>query len=151
MERVNKYTSTHPQPPSLQASNHHPLILTPTASSSTMSWEIRYSNSRKLPYFYNPSTQESRWEAPPNLAEHEIHALPGAAKYLPGVNRMAGVAPEDGARGKPQPQPAEGQVRASHILAKHTGSRRPSSWRQVSSGWWGWGGKERKRLMRGRG
>ena len=89
-------------------------------------------------HFYNPSTQESRWEAPPELAEHEIHALPGAARYLPGVNRMAGVPPEEmdahrAARAAKAGQPGAGQVRASHILAKHTGSRRPSSWRQVSA------------------
>lgn len=75
-------------------------------------WEVRFSNSRKTPYFYNASTQQSTWEPPAGMSEAEIHSLPGA-KYLTGGGDT-------------------GQVRASHILAKHAGSRRPSSWKQVS-------------------
>lgn len=77
-------------------------------------WEVRFSNSRKTPYFYNAQTQQSTWEPPAGMSEAEIHALPGA-KYLTGGGDA-------------------GQVRASHILAKHAGSRRPSSWKQVSRG-----------------
>ncbi|EJT49477.1 transcriptional elongation regulator [Trichosporon asahii var. asahii CBS 8904] len=73
-------------------------------------WEVRFSNSRKTPYFYNAQTQQSTWEPPAGMSEAEIHALPGA-KYLTGGGEA-------------------GQVRASHILAKHAGSRRPSSWKQ---------------------
>ena len=75
-------------------------------------WEVRFSNSRKTPYFYNAQTQQSTWEPPAGMSEAEIHALPGA-RYLTGGGEA-------------------GQVRASHILAKHAGSRRPSSWKQVS-------------------
>jgi NIMA-interacting peptidyl-prolyl cis-trans isomerase 1 len=77
-------------------------------------WEIRWSNSRSLPYFYNSSTNQSTWEKPADLSDDAVKSLPGA-KYL---------------SGNAQP---EGKVRASHILAKHTGSRRPSSWKQVSA------------------
>jgi len=27
-------------------------------------WEVRHSNSKNLPYYFNPSTKESRWEPP---------------------------------------------------------------------------------------
>ncbi|KAH9983881.1 hypothetical protein BJV77DRAFT_1040742 [Russula vinacea] len=50
-------------------------------------WEVRLSNSRKVPYFFNRETQQA-------------------------------------SGGK------EAQVRASHLLVKHSGSRRPSSWKE---------------------
>lgn len=74
------------------------------------------SNSRGLHYFYNVETRESRWDAPPELTEAEIQQLPGGAQYIKGS--------------APAPAP-EGQVRASHLLIKHRGSRRPSSWKEV--------------------
>ena len=61
-----------------------------------------------MPYFYNTQTQESVWDAPKDLTEEEIKALPGAEHLRPE------------------------KVRASHILVKHSGSRRPSSWKEVS-------------------
>ena len=75
-------------------------------------WEVRLSTSRGVPYFYNVDTRESMWEAPPDLTQEQIAALPGAKQLL-----------LDGSR------PA--QVRASHLLVKHSGSRRPSSWKEV--------------------
>jgi peptidyl-prolyl cis-trans isomerase NIMA-interacting 1 len=73
------------------------------------------SNSRGVPYFFNAESQQSTWDAPPGLASDEIMALPGAKEYLP-VSDVQG-------------RPA--QVRASHLLVKHSGSRRPSSWKEV--------------------
>ncbi|EIW63725.1 rotamase-domain-containing protein [Trametes versicolor FP-101664 SS1] len=80
-------------------------------------WEVRLSSSRGVPYFYNTDTRESMWEAPPDLTQEQIAALPGSKEYLPGAHGDAG-----GVR------PA--QVRASHLLVKHNGSRRPSSWKE---------------------
>ncbi|KAH9884624.1 rotamase-domain-containing protein [Cubamyces lactineus] len=80
-------------------------------------WEVRLSTSRGVPYFYNTETRESMWEAPPDLTQEQIAALPGARHYLPGAHGSA-----NGER------PA--QVRASHLLVKHRGSRRPSSWKE---------------------
>ncbi|KAH9973300.1 rotamase-domain-containing protein [Lactifluus volemus] len=71
-------------------------------------WEVRFSNSRKVPYFYNAETQQSTWDMPGGLTKEEIAALPGASLL----------------------QPKE--VRASHILVKHSGSRRPSSWKEAN-------------------
>lgn len=76
------------------------------------------SNSRGVHYFYNTATKESRWDAPEGLTEQEIESLPGAAEYLN--------------KGKAEPAGAPaGQMRASHLLVKHSGSRRPSSWKEV--------------------
>jgi len=79
-------------------------------------WEVRLSNSRGIPYFYNTETQEAKWDPPPQLSEQEIEQLPGAQHYLKSKDKH--VAPE-------------GQIRASHLLIKHAGSRRPSSWKEA--------------------
>ncbi|ETS60424.1 hypothetical protein PaG_05635 [Moesziomyces aphidis] len=81
-------------------------------------WEIRFSNSRRLPYFYDPVTQQSTWEIPEGHTDESIRSLPGA-QYLDPAN--APGAPE-----KPD------KVRASHLLIKHAGSRRPSSWKEAN-------------------
>ncbi|VDC04265.1 unnamed protein product [Peniophora sp. CBMAI 1063] len=79
-----------------------------------MSYEIRMSNSRGLPYFFNTQTQQSSWEAPAELTKEQVEMLPGA-HLLSGGN---------GGGSKPS------HVRASHLLVKHNGSRRPSSWKE---------------------
>jgi hypothetical protein len=100
-----------------------PPPLPPTTQQPRMSgWEVRFSNSKKLAYFYNASTGQSVWEKPAELSDEQVSQLPGARQYLSG----SGSSSSGGGGGKPA------QVRSSHILAKHTGSRRPSSWRQVS-------------------
>ncbi|KAI6012614.1 hypothetical protein F5J12DRAFT_920352 [Pisolithus orientalis] len=78
-------------------------------------WEVRMSNSKKLPYFFNKETKESRWEAPQGLKEQDIQALPGAREYLNATQAD---------------YPSAGQIRASHLLVKHRASRRPSSWKE---------------------
>ncbi|KAI0756093.1 rotamase-domain-containing protein [Daedaleopsis nitida] len=75
-------------------------------------WEVRLSTSRGVPYFYNVDSGESMWEAPPGLTQEQVAALPGAKQHLLGSG------------GRPA------QVRASHLLVKHSGSRRPSSWKE---------------------
>jgi hypothetical protein len=82
-------------------------------------WEIRFSSSRQLPYYFDKATGTSQWEPPAALSEEQIKALPGAEN----LNRT------EANRTDARPN----QVRASHILYKHTGSRRPSSWKQVCS------------------
>ncbi|CAE6488851.1 unnamed protein product [Rhizoctonia solani] len=80
-------------------------------------WEVRMSSSKGVHYFYNPSTKESRWDSPEGFTEEQIQALPGAAEHLnKGKADSAGAPP--------------GQMRASHLLVKHSGSRRPSSWKE---------------------
>ena len=76
---------------------------------------MRFSNSRKLPYFYNAGTHTSMWELPEGVSEEQARALPGG--------HLLGEASQGN-------QPA--QVRASHLLVKHRDSRRPSSWREAN-------------------
>lgn len=77
-------------------------------------WEVRYSNSRQRPYFYNESQSLSIWEPPTSLSEDDIVNLPGAREHL---------------HRKPDPD----TVQASHLLIKHRDSRRPASWKEVRS------------------
>ncbi|KAG8968424.1 hypothetical protein FRC03_007366 [Tulasnella sp. 419] len=79
-------------------------------------WQVRLSSSRGVHYFYNTQTKESRWDSPPELTDEEVKELPGAKELL---NKT-----------RPQPAAPPGQVRASHLLVKHAGSRRPSSWKE---------------------
>ncbi|GLB43596.1 putative peptidyl-prolyl cis-trans isomerase [Lyophyllum shimeji] len=81
-------------------------------------WEVRMSNSKKLPYFFNTSTKESSWDPPSGLTPEQISQLPGAKEYLGG--------------GRAAAQDRSGQVRASHLLVKHRDSRRPSSWKEAN-------------------
>ncbi|KAF8226656.1 rotamase-domain-containing protein [Tricholoma matsutake] len=81
-------------------------------------WEVRLSNSRGVPYFFNVNTNRSSWEPPPTLTKDQINQLPGAKEHLSKSSSSSG--------------PATGQVRASHLLVKHRGSRRPSSWKEAN-------------------
>lgn len=103
-------------------------------------WEVRFSTSRKIAYFFNHETGASEWEPPAGLSELQIRQLPGAEKYLTPIDdtmrqnahQPGGVSARTlAARQQQQEKPKKG-VRARHILAKHSQSRRPSSWRQVS-------------------
>ncbi|KAJ7292965.1 rotamase-domain-containing protein [Mycena rebaudengoi] len=69
-------------------------------------WEARISKSRNAPYFFNNETKESSWTAPSDLSEDQVTALLSACQHN------------------------SGKVRASHLLVKHSGSRRPSSWKE---------------------
>lgn len=73
------------------------------------------SNTRRKPYFYNRDTNQSLWQAPPDLTPQEIEKLPGA-------NLLSASPPSGGPE----------IVRASHLLVKHKDSRRPSSWREAN-------------------
>lgn len=81
-------------------------------------WEVRLSNSRGVPYFFNVNTNRSSWEPPPTLTKDQINQLPGAKEHL--------------SKSSSSSSPATGQVRASHLLVKHRGSRRPSSWKEAN-------------------
>jgi len=81
-------------------------------------WVVKLSSSRHTAYFLNNETRESRWDPPSDLSLEEILALPGASQYLD-------------QNGHPKEAPGQpGQVRASHLLVKHSGSRRPASWKE---------------------
>ncbi|KAI6953490.1 Peptidyl-prolyl cis-trans isomerase, partial [Hortaea werneckii] len=82
-------------------------------------WEVRHSNSKNLPYYFNPSTKESRWE-PPQETDSET------LKHYMGQYHTANLR-QDGL----QNQSLDGKIRCAHLLVKHRDSRRPSSWREA--------------------
>ncbi|CAO1625366.1 unnamed protein product [Jaminaea pallidilutea] len=86
------------------------------------SWEVRWSNSRQLPYFYDNAAGTSTWEQPQGLSNEDLKRLPGA-HYLTGGS---------GAAGNASAAETNGKVRASHLLVKHAQSRRPSSWKEAN-------------------
>ncbi|CAH0716086.1 unnamed protein product, partial [Brenthis ino] len=66
-------------------------------------WEARKSRSTGLTYYLNTHTKKSQWDKPKSPAP---------------------LVDEDDEEAAPS------QVQCSHLLVKHAGSRRPSSWRE---------------------
>ena len=85
-------------------------------------WEVRHSNSKNLPYYFNSTTHESRWD-PPEGADPEKLKVYMAQNHSSTAANVRPVEPKNG---------AEGQIRAAHLLVKHKDSRRPSSWREAN-------------------
>ncbi|KIV92270.1 hypothetical protein PV10_06725 [Exophiala mesophila] len=81
-------------------------------------WEVRHSNSKNLPYYFNSKTHESRWE-PPEDADTDKLKIYMAQHHSSANTRIDGTA-------------SDGKIRAAHLLVKHSGSRRPSSWRETN-------------------
>ncbi|KAF3480452.1 peptidyl-prolyl cis-trans isomerase [Arthroderma uncinatum] len=82
-------------------------------------WEVRHSNSKNLPYYFNSISKESRWEPPANTDTEKLKV------YMATNHSGPAAADRFGAGGQ-----TEGKIRASHLLIKHRDSRRPSSWRE---------------------
>lgn len=86
-------------------------------------WEVRHSQSKNLPYYFNESLKQSRWEPPPGTDTEKLKS------YMAEHHSASEIRPEGGAaNGKG----ADGKIRASHLLVKHKDSRRPSSWREAN-------------------
>ncbi|KAI9876710.1 MAG: protein kinase ssp1 [Pleopsidium flavum] len=83
------------------------------------SWEVRHSNSKNLPYYFNASSMESRWEPPSGTDTEKLKAYMAQHHSAPTVRQDGGGM-------------NEGKIRASHLLVKHKDSRRPSSWREAN-------------------
>ncbi|KAF9433711.1 hypothetical protein BGZ76_009083 [Entomortierella beljakovae] len=82
-------------------------------------WELRWSRSRNLPYFYNRVSTESRWQAPEGVDPSVV--LDFQKDYQSQQKQLEVNAEKtDGTK----------RVRVSHLLVKHEESRRPSSWRE---------------------
>ncbi|KFA62494.1 hypothetical protein S40285_08058 [Stachybotrys chlorohalonatus IBT 40285] len=97
------------------------LTLRTKASNETglpPSWEVRHSNSKNLPYYFNAVDKISRWEPPPGTDTEKL-------KHYMAANHSS-----SGPGGRPAAVP-EGKIRAAHLLVKHRESRRPSSWREA--------------------
>lgn len=81
-------------------------------------WEVKHSKSRNLPYYFHAAKQDSRWEPPQGTDSEQLKAY--MAQHHSESGDSATQAMQDGANDK---------IRAAHVLVKHSGSRRPSSWR----------------------
>jgi len=79
-------------------------------------WEVRHSQSKNLPYYFNAAEKNSRWEPPAGTDTEKLKLY--MAKYHSSSLVAEGAQP--------------GKIRAAHLLVKHKESRRPSSWREVS-------------------
>ncbi|UNI13959.1 Peptidylprolyl isomerase [Purpureocillium takamizusanense] len=82
-------------------------------------WEVRHSNSKNLPYYFNSADKVSRWEPPQGTDTEKL-------KHYMAANHSAG------ARVGSVPSVPEGKIRAAHLLIKHSESRRPSSWKEAN-------------------
>jgi peptidyl-prolyl cis-trans isomerase NIMA-interacting 1 len=82
-------------------------------------WEVRHSNSKNLPYYFNPQTKESRWEPPTDTDSETL-------KHYMGQYHTVNQRPDN-----PAAKDLSGQIRCAHLLVKHRDSRRPASWRQA--------------------
>jgi hypothetical protein len=91
-------------------------------------WEVRHSNSKNLPYYFNEAQKQSRWEPPSGTDTDKLKV------YMAEHHSQLELAPDtSGLNGNA----TSGKIRASHLLIKHRDSRRPSSWRQVGCTHWG--------------
>jgi len=84
-------------------------------------WEVRHSNSKNLPYYFNQSQTQSRWEPPPGTDTEKLKKF--MAEHHSASQITAEAASTNG-------NATSGKIRASHLLVKHKDSRRPSSWRE---------------------
>ncbi len=87
-------------------------------------WEVRHSNSKNLPYYFNFTDKTSRWEPPTGTNTEQLKLY--MAKYHSGALPAGAVG--GGSDGQQQ---QAGKIRAAHLLVKHRESRRPMSWREA--------------------
>ncbi|KAI9853012.1 MAG: protein kinase ssp1 [Thelocarpon superellum] len=81
-------------------------------------WEVRHSNSKNLPYYFNAASKESRWEPPASTDTDKLKA------YMAQHHSASALRTETAGQN-------EGKIRAAHLLVKHRDSRRPGSWREA--------------------
>ncbi|XP_016954587.1 putative peptidyl-prolyl cis-trans isomerase dodo [Drosophila biarmipes] len=84
----------------------------PDAEQLPEGWEKRTSRYTGLSYYLNVHTKESQWDLPTEPAKKSGGGGSGSA------SAAGGDAPDE--------------VQCLHLLVKHKGSRRPSSWREAN-------------------
>ncbi|EGS20349.1 peptidyl-prolyl cis/trans isomerase-like protein [Thermochaetoides thermophila DSM 1495] len=86
-------------------------------------WEVRMSQSKGLPYYFNTADKNSRWEPPPGTDTEKLKTY--MATYHSVARPPAPQAPAYNANDR------AGKIRCAHLLVKHEESRRPASWREA--------------------
>ncbi|KAJ4391030.1 peptidyl-prolyl cis-trans isomerase Pin1 [Gnomoniopsis smithogilvyi] len=82
-------------------------------------WEVRHSQSKNLPYYFNSADKNSRWEPPAGTDTEKLKVYMAKHHSPAATGGVAG------------PAGNEGKIRAAHLLVKHNESRRPSSWKEA--------------------
>ncbi|KAK3984198.1 hypothetical protein QBC44DRAFT_337406 [Cladorrhinum sp. PSN332] len=78
-------------------------------------WEVRHSQSKNLPYYFNSAEKISRWEPPAGADTEKL-------KHYMATYHTKTASNEESVPGK---------IRAAHLLVKHRDSRRPASWKEA--------------------
>ncbi|KAI5845700.1 hypothetical protein DFP73DRAFT_593857 [Morchella snyderi] len=81
-------------------------------------WTVRFSKSKNLPYYFNTSTNASQWAPPPDADTEKLKV------YMANEFPATMLQPSEGGG-------QAGKIRCSHLLVKHEGSRRASSWKEA--------------------
>ena len=89
------------------------VLLTMADTGLPPGWAIKVSQTHKKAYFLNQGTKESSWEPP----------------FATDTAKLKAYLSKFEANGNKPVIPADGKVRASHLLIKSRESRRPKSWR----------------------
>lgn len=90
-------------------------------------WEVRFSWTKKHPYYFNESQKQSIWVPPPGTNTERLEKFLAKGHIATQVKHHGPVN---------ENVSNEGKVRVRHLLVKHRDSRRPSSWREVSQFSW---------------
>jgi hypothetical protein len=110
-----KATTTDTTNNTITATSNNGETTESTENVDVSEWESRISRSRGKIYYYNRRTKESTWDVPEGID-------PSTIKGYASHQELQHIDPlESGA----------GRIRASHLLVKYDGSRRPSSWKEV--------------------
>lgn len=91
-------------------------LATPRQALTKLLFALSKTAEQQRPYFFNTSTKESRWAQPDEVSNEQLSSLDG-------YELLSGGAPPSAA--------SSDKVRASHLLVKWSGSRRPASWKEV--------------------
>ena len=80
-------------------------------------WQVRMSSHHSYLYYFNTADNTSQWEHPHSTDQNTLkHYVPTTFTSPPSTSTPAG-------------QQQDGKIRAVHLLVKHSGSRRASSWK----------------------
>jgi len=89
-----------------------------TETGLPVGWEVRHSSSKNLPYYFNPIAKESRWEPPEGTDTETLKFYMAKNHSAPPLSDVSWNRNDE-------------KIQCGHLLIKHRGSRRPSSWKET--------------------